>query len=96
MDDFLKNAKQFVGKVPYVRDVVALYFCMVDADTPPWAKTAIATALVYFLSPVDAIPDVLAGIGFTDDAGVIAGTISTVLAFISDRHRQQAETFLNA
>ncbi|NJP08984.1 MAG: DUF1232 domain-containing protein [Leptolyngbyaceae cyanobacterium RU_5_1] len=96
MNDFLKNAKQFAGRVPFVRDAVALYFCMLDEQTPPWAKAAIAAALTYFLAPLDAIPDLMAGIGFADDAGIVATAFSTVLAFIADQHRKQAEDFLNS
>ena len=39
----------------------------------PWATVAAATAaLLYFLNPLDLIPDFLPGIGFLDDALVIA------------------------
>jgi uncharacterized membrane protein YkvA (DUF1232 family) len=96
MDNFLKTAKQFAGRLPFLRDAVAMYFCMLDQKTPLWAKAAIAASLGYFLMPVDAIPDVIAGLGFTDDAGVIATTITTVLAVISEHHRQQADQFLNS
>lgn len=96
MENFLKTAKQFGGRLPFLRDAVAMYFCMLDEKTPLWARAAIASALAYFLFPVDAIPDVIAGLGFTDDAGVIATTISTVLAVVADRHRQQADQFLNS
>jgi uncharacterized membrane protein YkvA (DUF1232 family) len=96
MEHFLKTAKQFGGRLPFLRDAVAMYFCMLDEQTPPWAKAAIAASLGYFLMPVDAIPDVIVGLGFTDDAGVIATTITTVLAVVADRHRQQADKFLNS
>lgn len=39
---------------------------------------AVAVALIYFVSPVDAIPDVLIGIGLTDDAAVIAACIKAI------------------
>ena len=41
--------------------------------------------------PVDAIPDLFAGIGYTDDAAVIAALIATLGANIKRRHRDQAE-----
>ncbi|MGQ9870755.1 YkvA family protein [Leptodesmis sp.] len=96
MQDFLKIAKQFARWLPFVRDAVAMYFCMLDEQTPAWAKAAIAAALGYFLMPTDAIPDFVAGLGFTDDAGVIATTLSMVLSVLTDRHRKQADEFLNS
>lgn len=36
--------------------------------------------LGYVVSPIDAIPDVIVGLGFTDDMAVVAGTVA-VLAY---------------
>jgi len=52
-------------------------------------------ALAYFVLPTDAIPDVLAGVGFTDDAAVIAGIMALLQANLKDRHRQAAQTALD-
>ena len=39
----------------------------------PWKSVAaIVGALVYVLNPLDAIPDLILGFGFIDDAGVVA------------------------
>lgn len=43
-------------------------------------------ALVYFLMPIDAIPDFIPGIGFLDDAGVIAMALAAVKSEV-DRFR---------
>ncbi|HLD67983.1 MAG TPA: YkvA family protein [Pseudomonas sp.] len=43
----------------------------------PKALLAIVAALLYFLSPVDAIPDWLPVMGFVDDIGVLAWLMST-------------------
>ena len=38
----------------------------------PWKSLLLITAaLIYFVSPVDLIPDVLLGIGFTDDFAIL-------------------------
>ena len=96
MDKFLKNVRRFVGCVPFTKDAVAMYFCMVDYRTPVHVKGRIAAALVYFLSPADAIPDLIVGVGFTDDASVIATTLATVRAHITDQHWKNADDFFNS
>lgn len=38
----------------------------------PWKPLLIITAaMIYFVSPIDLIPDVLAGVGFTDDFAIL-------------------------
>lgn len=45
----------------------------------PWKSiAAIAGALIYVLNPLDLIPDLLLGIGFLDDAGVVAACLAFV------------------
>jgi uncharacterized membrane protein YkvA (DUF1232 family) len=51
-------------------------------------------ALAYFVLPTDAVPDILAGIGFTDDAAVIATVLGLLGANLKDRHRDQAREAL--
>ncbi|AYC32218.1 DUF1232 domain-containing protein [Pseudomonas cavernae] len=41
------------------------------------ALLAVVAALLYFLSPLDAIPDLLFGVGFVDDLAVLAWLMST-------------------
>lgn len=41
-------------------------------EVPYWAIGAGALALVYVLSPMDAIPDFFFGVGYIDDATVLA------------------------
>ncbi len=45
----------------------------------PWRTLVFAVAaLVYFLNPFDVIPDMLPGLGFLDDATVIAFVVSAI------------------
>lgn len=45
----------------------------------PWKSiAAIAGAMIYVLNPLDLIPDLLVGIGFLDDAGVVAACLAFV------------------
>ncbi len=96
MDNFLVDIRQFIGKVPFTQDAVALYFCLMDSRTPLYVKGTIAAALAYFLAPLDTLPDFILGFGFTDDAGVIAATLATVARHVTAEHRNQAMAFFDA
>ena len=63
-----------------------LYYCCLDGDTPVWAKTVIVSALGYFITPLDAIPDLMPGVGFADDLGAVALAMATVLAHVKPEH----------
>ncbi len=96
IDGFFKAVRQVGSYVPWIRDAVALYFCMVDGDTPLWAKGAIASALAYFLNVFDVVVDTIPAIGYADDAGIIAATVAAMAAFMTGKHRQQAESWLRS
>jgi uncharacterized membrane protein YkvA (DUF1232 family) len=67
-----------------------LYYAYKRSDTPTWAKSVILGALGYFLSPIDAIPDLTPLVGYTDDMAVLAGALATVAAYINDEVREKA------
>lgn len=92
-EGFMEGAKRLVGRVPFLQDAVALYYCMLDNKTPIWAKGAIASALTYLLLPVDVVPDVTPLLGFTDDAGAIFTVIKQVGNYLTDYHYWQASEF---
>lgn len=90
-DGFWSKIRKVGGKVPFCRDAVAMFYCLVDPSTPPWAKALIVAALGYFIFPLDAIPDVLFPIGFTDDAAVISAALVGVRMIIKDEHWKKAD-----
>lgn len=45
---------------------------------PWWAITAIAFALLYVLNPFDIVPDFIVGLGFVDDASVVAASLKMI------------------
>ncbi len=67
-----------------------LYYTLQSPGTPTWAKTVIVGALGYLISPVDAIPDVIPVIGFTDDLGVLMAAIGTVATYITEGIKARA------
>lgn len=82
------------GRIPFADDLASAYYCAIDADTPMKVKLVLFAALGYFVLPVDAIPDVLTGLGFTDDATVLATALGLVGAHIQEPHRIAARKLL--
>ena len=58
-------------------NVLKLYYALALGKASPTQVAAIVGAIGYFISPVDAIPDMLPG-GFVDDAGVIGAAVATL------------------
>lgn len=73
---------------------MAAYFCALDSRTPARVKAILLGAVAYFLLPTDAVPDFLAGLGFTDDAAVLLAAIRSVRPHITDDHREKARDAL--
>ena len=86
-------AKQAGLKTVYV--ALLLFHAYKRKDTPSWAKHTILGALGYFLSPIDAIPDLTPILGYTDDIGVLTFGLVTVAAYVNDDVRQKAKTQLS-
>ncbi|MFB2839528.1 YkvA family protein [Floridanema evergladense] len=96
LDDFLSNLKSTVGNLPFSKDAIAMYYCMKDSETPTYVKGIIAAALAYLFLPEDAIPDWIAGLGFTDDLVVMTTALAAISGNITEEHRQKAEEFFEA
>jgi uncharacterized membrane protein YkvA (DUF1232 family) len=93
-EGFWPKVRKVAGKIPFLPDALALWWCAKDPETPVAARGMMFAALAYFVLPTDVIPDVLAGVGFTDDAAVIAAVIGVVGKHLKPRHRQAAESFI--
>lgn len=94
-NNFWKKTKKVMGKVPFISDVISLYFCAIDQRTPLNVRLSAFSALAYFVSPVDFIADILPG-GFVDDAGVISSAMLALNSYITNEHRRKAEDWLNS
>ncbi|EKK9986393.1 DUF1232 domain-containing protein [Vibrio vulnificus] len=88
--DKLKRYAKKAGR-EVIETALILYYCAKDSDTPRWAKTAILSALGYFVLPIDAIPDVLVGVGYSDDIGVLMAALASVGAHVKQEHKQEAK-----
>lgn len=84
--NFWRTVKKAARQVPFMEDVVAAYYCALDKQTPLRAKGILLAALGYFVLPADTIPDVLVGLGFTDDIAVLTAAITAVRAHLKPGH----------
>ncbi|MCX7797037.1 MAG: YkvA family protein [Melioribacter sp.] len=63
------------NKIRFAKEVRALYRYMRDKSISWYRKTIVVGALIYFIAPIDTIPDLSPLIGYLDDLGVIAAVI---------------------
>ena len=87
---FWPKIRRTAARIPFADQALSVWFAARDPQTPAAAKGIMLGALAYFVLPVDAIPDIFAVVGFTDDAAVFAALLATLGANIKRRHRDQA------
>lgn len=73
-----------------VEKALLLYLVMRAPATPTWAKTAIVGALGYFIAPIDAVPDLIPGVGYGDDLGVLLLALGAVTSSITPAMKRAA------
>src|SRR6185503_14287983 len=93
-ENFWRTAKKAARHVPFMEDVVAAYYCALDKETPLRAKGILIAALGYFILPTDTIPDVIFGLGFTDDVAVLAAALAAIRSHLKPAHRLAAREAL--
>ena len=93
-EKFWKTARRAAAQIPFMDEVIAGYYCALDKETPLKAKGILLAALAYFVLPMDAVPDVFLGIGFTDDIAVLTAALAAVRAHVKLAHRLAAQEAL--
>jgi uncharacterized membrane protein YkvA (DUF1232 family) len=72
-----------------------LYYAYLSPTTPNKSKRIIAGALIYFLFPIDIIPDPIPFLGFSDDFIVLAMAMLSVYEYVDDEIRRKAREKFN-
>jgi uncharacterized membrane protein YkvA (DUF1232 family) len=93
--DFWAKLRRVAGQVPFVEDIVAGYYCALDPATPMRVRGMLLAAIAYFILPFDLIPDIIAGLGFADDAALITAVLALVSSHITPVHRAAAARALD-
>ena len=90
-EGFWPKIRRVAARVPFAKDALSVWYCAKDDDTPIAAKGMMLAALAYFVMPIDAIPDIIAGLGYTDDAAVFAALVAVLGRNLKPKHKAAAQ-----
>ncbi|KEK25415.1 YkvA family protein [Bacillus gaemokensis] len=85
-------AKQAGQSVIYAS--LLLFYVIQRPDVPKRVKATIIGALAYFIAPIDAIPDFIAGIGYTDDLGALTAALLQASMYVNEDVKEKAQVKL--
>jgi uncharacterized membrane protein YkvA (DUF1232 family) len=76
VDENLWGKLEKSGKrISFAKDILALYRYMKDPFVRWYRKAIVVAALIYFIVPIDTIPDITPLFGYLDDLGVITALL---------------------
>lgn len=92
-DSFWKKVADFAktAGVKVIYAALLLYYVMKKKEVPLRVKGTILGALGYFISPIDAIADIVPGIGYTDDFGVLILALTVAAAYVDQEVKDKAK-----
>lgn len=91
---FWRKMGRVASHLPFASSLIAAYYCATDPATPIKAKAILFAALAYFVLPFDVVPDMIALLGFTDDAAVLFAALNLIGIYMKPEHYEKAETAL--
>ncbi|MFM2624888.1 YkvA family protein [Vibrio owensii] len=91
----MKNSVKKAGEEIAVMGIKS-WLAMADSNTSVRHRAILGGALAYFVLPTDMVPDVLAGVGFTDDMAALTLAANSVGNAITDEHEEQAREKLSS
>lgn len=95
--NLIEKIKQF-GKeagIKVIYLVLLLFYTLQKTTTPKFAKSLIIGGLGYFILPADFLPDLIPGIGFTDDLTALISVVVAVAMFIDEGVKAKAKERLH-
>ena len=76
VDENLWGKLEKSGKrISFAKDILALYKYLKDPSIKWFRKAIVVAALIYFIVPIDTVPDLTPVFGYLDDLGVIAALL---------------------
>jgi len=86
----LKKSGGDIGK-ELLEKALWLYYVAQDPTVPVSVKALLYAALGYLVSPLDAIPDTIPVIGYSDDLAVLAAAVASVMMYITPEIKCKAQ-----
>ena len=95
--NLLEKIKKFGKKagIKVIYLVLLLFYTLQKTTTPKFAKSLIIGGLGYFILPADFLPDLIPGIGFTDDLTALISVVVAVALFIDEGVKAKAKERLH-
>ncbi len=95
--NMLEKIKKFGKKagIKVIYLVLLLFYTLQKTTTPKFAKSLIIGGLGYFILPADFLPDLIPGIGFTDDLTALISVVLAVALFIDEGVKAKAKERLH-
>lgn len=82
------------GWCDLLKQVLTLYVLLKAPSTSPVLKAVLLGALGYFIAPIDALPDFIPWIGYSDDLSLIGLVLNRVDTAITPAIKQEVQTLL--
>ncbi len=94
---FWGKLKKYAGKLgkEIMEKALWLYYVAQDPAVPLMVKATIYSALGYFILPVDAIPDTIPVVGYSDDLGVLTVAVASVIMYITPEIKRRTQERLD-
>lgn len=73
------------------KDLIVMLLALRHADTPRRVKGIFLMGLIYLLSPVDLVPDMIPFAGIVDDAVVVPGMVYGLMQLLPYHVRRESE-----
>jgi len=87
---FLKTRK-LTGRL--LKQAILLYLILINKETPLYIKLLIVAVLGYLIAPIDAYPDCIPLLGYTDDFMMMATLLASLDGYITDEMRKKAKRY---
>ena len=78
------GALEGLSSIPYLIEMIKCYIKGEYKEIPVGSIIAVVAAILYWVSPVDIIPDVVPGVGYLDDAVVVAYCLKMIGTDLDD------------